>query len=223
MAGERRPIVGAFLNLCTDLGVAASGRIPDLVRRSFNMLQHENVLFLALGHDYWFNPADQKAMGLYQAFLSDDPAPVKSRVAEIGLYTVPLANVQQSTPAEPGGADLPPLNLSAPIQRQIRSLWNLPELSLKKEVTGQPVDPQRIVRGGFLEGGAANYNLCAKALDLVADDFRVSGLAADLQMKLPKASATLDGLKRQMMVGCYQYLRRWWGDSDLTKIGLTPR
>jgi hypothetical protein len=210
--------LAAFLDLCAKFTISESGNVPDLVRKSFNALVHESILFLVLGYDYWFNPADQKAIGLSQAFLADAIVPSSGGSAQVGMHSVPLTKVKSDQ-----SDDLPQLNLSSSVQSQIRSLWIKPDLALKKEVTGEAVDPQRISRGGFVTGGVANYNLCTRVLDLVADDFTGSGMATELQRNLSRSSADLGGAKRQTMVNCYRYLRSWWGDSDLTKIGLTPR
>jgi len=200
-----------FLDLCAKLQISVPGCVPDLVRGSFKLLQQENVIFLALGYDYWFNPADLKADGLYEAFLMDQPASVSAE-------------------------DLPQLNCSAQAKKQISSLWFAPAVSAKRELLGGAVmeTPQtqglgdaidlKVRRsGGVMNGAAGNYNLVTKVLDVVVDDFNSSGLAADLQKKLPTATGPMDASKRGLMVGAYKELRNWWGNSDLTKIGLTPR
>jgi hypothetical protein len=63
----------SFLTFCDELKISTPALVPDLVRRSFGSLVHESILFMALGHDYWCNPADEKAQGLYQAFLMKAP------------------------------------------------------------------------------------------------------------------------------------------------------
>lgn len=200
-----------FLDLCAKLQVSVPARVPELVRGSFKLLQQENVIFLALGYDYWVNPSDLKAGGLYQAFLMDQGA---------------------SASAD----DLPQLNFSAKTKSQISSFWFSPTVSVKRELIGDAVTEAEQAQGlgdtanlkmrrsgGVMDGAAGNYNLVTKALDVIAEDFGSSGLAADLQRKLPTAAGSVDATKRGLMVAAYKELRNWWGDSDLTRIGLTPR
>lgn len=189
---------GEFLGACKKLGFDQPTRVADLVLKSFSLIAQENGLLLALGYDYWFNPADPKAIGLFTIMLPD----------------------------ETRESFLPSLNIQPRETTEIRKLLYLPDLPIKQEVTEKSINPgidKRTTRGGVLMGGAGNFNLCTQSLDIVARSLEGTGVVNDLVQKLASASATLSGQKRTMMVECYKYLRSWWGDGDLTKIGLTDR
>ncbi|MDB5408434.1 MAG: hypothetical protein JWL84_3346 [Rhodospirillales bacterium] len=183
-----------FLNLCAKLGIDRPGRVPQIVKRSFSGLCWESILFLVLGYDYWFNPTDKKAEGLLQAFLMATP-----------------------------GSTLPQLNVSGSTSKEANSYFFNPNVSVRKEATHESVDLGFRAYGGFVEGGAANYNLCTKMLDAVANEWLESNMLQDIEKQLNNASATLTGELRSEMASCYKELRNWWGDGELTKIGLSYR
>jgi hypothetical protein len=179
-----------FLDLCNDMQISSPKNVADIVRRSFGSLVHESVLFLALGYDYWFNPADVKASGLWEAFM------LKGSSLELNIPSKPSA--------------------------EIRALLSDPKVSVRKEVTGETVNLKMRAFGGFVEGGAANYNLCTKALDVAADGIDPAtkrGIKQGVQQNLAGSNAP----PRDLMVTCYKELRNWWSDSDLARIGLIAR
>ncbi|HUB16195.1 MAG TPA: hypothetical protein VMB34_29895 [Acetobacteraceae bacterium] len=95
-----------FLKFCDELRISTPAAVPDVVRRSFGSLVHESVLFLALGYDYWYNPADDKAQGLYQAFLMKGaplelnlPATTNDNIS--ALYFDPKLSVRKEATNQP--------------------------------------------------------------------------------------------------------------------------
>ena len=175
---------GLFIRCCNETGVSRDKDRPNAIRRSFSGSVHETVLFLALGHDYWYKPKDLKALGLHQAFIS-------------GPDSWPLT-----------------LNVSTAVKVEARNLWGDPRANLHLSEYNKFKN-----RGGFTLGGAGNYNLMTKTLDLVTNDLAGSNVVAQVRAGRIEMTTQMHG----QMVDCYKYLRTWWDHSLLIKIGLLSR
>jgi hypothetical protein len=177
-------VMGPFIKYCNETGVSRDKDRPKAIRRSFSALVHETILFLALGHDYWYKPKDLKALGLHQAFIS-------------GPDSWPLT-----------------LNISKSVRVDARNLWGDPRANLHFSEYNKFKNP-----GGFTPGGAGNYNLMTKTLDLVMTDLAGTNLVAQVQA----GSTEVTHETHRQIVDCYKYLRTWWDHSLLLKIGLLSR
>jgi hypothetical protein len=177
-------VSGPFIKYCNETGVSRDKDRPNAIRRSFSGSVHETILFLALGHDYWYKPKDLKALGLHQAFIS-------------GPASWPLT-----------------LNISTAVRVEARKLWGDPRAHLHFE------DDEKLKKlGGFTLGGAGNYNLVTKTLDVVMQDLAGTNLVAQVQA----GSTEVTTRTHNQMVDCYKYLRTWWDHAFLLKIGLLSR
>jgi hypothetical protein len=200
MPAQQNPVTWVtcnFLSFCEKVRLSDISQQPKVVQRSFVANCHDSVLFLALGLDYWFNPADQKAIGLHQCFINPPQ----------------------------GGSPLD-LNLGQATQKNTQNVWLDSGSAMPANVRSGYATKPLIRGGGFSVDGAANYNLVTKTLEYVVSQEITTpmGMGADIEKALKQAeNKSATGEHRDSMVACYKYLRSWWEDALLTKIGLCRR
>jgi hypothetical protein len=181
-------------------------KIQESIRKSVDKFQFETVSFIVFAHEYAANPADTKFYSFIYLYFDSD-----------GVFQ---------------------LNLSSDTRDQISKLLNDPDIK-GTNLNATPLIPGTIFhakpvpvtltadlmkrKGGFVLGGAGNYNLAIRALDLASECvYRFVG--ADLLGRLNAGGSPPNpSFVKDQMVQAYKVLLPFWGDSDLCKLGFTER
>jgi hypothetical protein len=197
MPAQQNLVACNFLSFCEKVKLSDISQQPKVVQRSFVANCQDSIVFLALGLDYWFNPTDQKALGLHQGFINP-----------------------------PQGVSPLDMNLGQATQKNTQNVWLNSGTAMPADVRSGYAAKQWLRGGGFSVDGAANYNLVTKTLEHVVSQeiTNPTGMGADIEKALKQAeNKSSTGEHRASMVACYRYLRTWWEDALLTKIGLCRR
>jgi hypothetical protein len=176
--------------------------------------QDETYLFLICAYDYIYNPEDIKISGMSALFLTPDHQRV------IGTRETPWF-----------------VNIGAEETKQISTLmWN-PEVMVSREcirfippmfgkrspATGNtPYSAPLATIGGIKNGGAANYNLFSKAIEVCCAGIGNMNLSIAEAIKAHRDKA-ITSAARAMLVDRYNTLRSFYNDQTLTKFGLIYR
>jgi hypothetical protein len=193
-----------FLEICSELGLDnVSERAPKL-KASIPALQSENVLFFICGSDFILNPSDTKFRGIVNLFINREGS------FELNLY---------------------PECISA-----FNSMLSSPSIKASMEgtsagnISGDQVtySAAKMVKGpGVRDGGAANYNLQTKALEIVVTHRhgldKDGALEPQVIQKLKTAFAApakpLSGLGQATLSKMREELTPYWG-GDIRRLGL---
>jgi hypothetical protein len=211
------PYKGPFLQFCQALGINDSKNIPDAIDRMFRAGPvFDEVVFAALGHNYIFNPSPGKLIGLYQLFIN------------VG-------------PHNPEALEL---NIDGPTRTRARNCFFNPQASVKPEPnlledtqpgTSRPIAKSRKGGAGSLFVSSytvADYNLCIQALDVLGaylmQGDSVTGSAATFHKEIldqlnKGRGKQMSSASREDMVKCYNKLRVYWSDHELTGMGFKAR
>jgi hypothetical protein len=193
-----------FLQVCSELGLDnVSQRAPRL-KASIPALQSENVLFFICGSDFILNPSDTKFKGILDLFIKD------TGTFELNLYP----NCRSAITAM----------LSSP------SIKASVEGTSAGNISGDPVtySAAKMVKGpGVRDGGAGNYNLQTKVLEITVTHGhgldKDSALTNEIIPKLKTAFAApakpLSGPGQATFDDMREKLTPYWG-GDIRRLGL---
>jgi hypothetical protein len=172
----------------------------------------EQYLFLICAYDFVKNPAslDLKLAGMRTLFFTEPNNPV----------------VNFDAPETPWY-----LNISQAKMGQIRTLLGPQHQQVMVSYEGTNHDPDAPhfaaplkKAGGVMAGGAANYNLFTKAIEIACSGFIEQDMTTSLaQMIRQYRDTALSALQKNRLVDRYNTLRAYYDDQTLTKFGLTQR
>jgi len=193
-----------FLEICTQLGLDKINERAIKLKASIPALQSENVLFFICGSDFISDASDTKFKGLVEVFVKPGSK------FELNLYPGCLAkfNAMLSDPA-----------IKASMEGS--SVADQPGAGVRFN----PANMQKAA--GVRGGGAANFNLQTKALEVVVTD--KEGLDKDgaldaevipkLKTAFAKPAAALNAVGMATLADMRDSLTPYWG-ADLKKLGL---
>ena len=171
----------------------------------------EQYLFLICAYDFVKNPAslDLKLAGMRTLFFTEPNGAVNFDAPEAPWY----------------------LNISKAKMNQIHALLGPQHQQVKVSYEGTEHDPDAPhfaaplkKAGGVVAGGAANYNLFTKAIEIACGGFNDEAMTTSLaQMIRQNRDKALSALQKNRLVARYTTLRAYYNDQTLTKFGLTQR
>jgi len=193
-----------LLETCRRLGLDKESQRADRLKSSIPALQSENVLFFICGCDFVYHPGDRKFEGIEALFVN------RGGKFELNLYPNCLEEFHKTLSGGPVSASI-----------EGTSVADQPG----KQFTFDPAKMQR--QAGVRPGGAANYNLQTKALDVLLthghgldkDGALETEIIGKLQGAFAKPVPPVTPLMTFTLDEMRQYLTPYWGPA-LTPLGL---